>query len=157
MDSKKLTEKKREYLFDEIRLKAKAYAIGRAEAFEIDQLNILQASLLAMQRAFNQLPLTPDIALIDGNRCPMLNCRSEAIIKGDGLVAEIAAASILAKVVRDREMIQLDKQYPGYGLAGHKGYPTKMHIRALQELGISPIHRLSFGPVKKLHMVETTD
>ena len=103
-----------------------------------------------MQRAVNQLNIAADIALIDGNKCPILNCDSTAIVKGDGLVAEIAAAAIIAKVTRDREMQELDQQYPGYGLAQHKGYPTKVHLRALQQLGISPIHRVSFGPVKKL-------
>lgn len=150
LDSKKLTEKKREELFIEIQENAKAYAIGRAEVAEIDKINILQASLLAMQRAVSQLHLVPEIALIDGNKCPTLDCKSQAIIKGDGLVAEIAAAAILAKVTRDREMVELDRQYPGYGLAKHKGYPTKSHIQALQELGVSSIHRVSFGPVKKL-------
>lgn len=150
LDSKKLSEKKREILFIEIQEKAKAFAVGRAEVEEIDDINILHASLLAMQRAVNQLSVNPQVALIDGNRCPELSCQSEAVVKGDGIVAEIAAASILAKVTRDREMVELDQKYPGYGLAGHKGYPTKAHVSALQELGITPIHRRSFGPVKKL-------
>lgn len=152
LDSKKLSEKKRELLFDEIIQKSIAYAIGRAEVEEIDQINILQASLLAMQRAVAQLAVTPEVALIDGNKCPKLSCFSEAIVKGDGKVAEIAAAAILAKVTRDREMLELDKAYPGYGLAQHKGYPTKAHMLALEEIGISPIHRVSFAPVKKLLM-----
>lgn len=149
LDSKKLSEKKRERLYDEIIQKSKAYAVGRAEVEEIDEINILHASLLAMQRAVNQLSINPEIALIDGNRCPELRCYSEAVVKGDGLVAEIAAASILAKVTRDREMVELDARFPGYGLAGHKGYPTKAHIQAIQDLGVLPIHRKSFGPVKK--------
>lgn len=150
LDSKKLSEKKREQLFEEIKLKSRAYAIGRAEVNEIDDINILQASLLAMQRAVKQLSMTPEIALIDGNKCPELTCESQAIVKGDNKVAEIAAAAILAKVTRDREMLELDQQYPGYGLAKHKGYPTKVHIEAIEKLGISPIHRISFGPVKRL-------
>ncbi len=156
LDSKKLSEKRREQLFVEITNNAKAFAIGRAEVEEIDNINILQASLLAMQRAVNQLDMTPDIALIDGNKCPLLNCESTAIIKGDGLVAEIAAAAILAKVTRDREMQVLDLQYPGYGLAKHKGYPTKAHLAALQALGVSPIHRLSFAPVRRVASGENT-
>ena len=150
LDSKKLTEKKREFLFDEIINNAKAWALGRAEVEEIDEINILQASLLAMQRAVTGLDITPEVALIDGNRCPTLNCQSEAVVKGDGKVAEIAAASIIAKVTRDRELVKLDAEYPGYGLAKHKGYPTKDHMLAIQNLGVTPIHRRSFGPVKKL-------
>ncbi len=150
MDSKKLSEKKREQLFGEIKAKSIAYAIGRAEVQEIDAINILQASLLAMQRAVNGLPVQPALALIDGNRCPDLPCRGRAIVKGDSQVAEIAAAAILAKVIRDNEMRELDGQYPGYGFAKHKGYPTREHMLALTELGVSPIHRVSFGPVKRL-------
>jgi ribonuclease HII len=149
-DSKVLSEKKRELLFDEIRLKAKAWAIGRAEVEEIDALNILQATLLAMQRAVAALEIAPNHVLVDGNRCPDLPCTADAIIKGDGRVAEISAASIMAKVSRDREMVLMDKQYPGYGLAGHKGYPTKAHMAALQALGVTPIHRRSFAPVRKI-------
>ncbi len=150
MDSKKISEKKRERLALEIREKALAWALGRAEVEEIDRINILQASLLAMKRAVEQLQPAPDLALIDGNRCPALACSAEAIIKGDETVAVISAASIIAKVARDQEMVELDAQYPGYGLARHKGYPTKMHIEALQVQGVSCIHRRSFGPVKKL-------
>lgn len=149
-DSKKLTEKRREQLFEVIKERALAWALGRAEVDEIDELNILQATMLAMQRAVTALDPQPGHALIDGNRCPKLPCSSEAIVKGDSRVPAIAAASILAKVSRDREMVEMDANYPGYGLAGHKGYPTKAHIAALQELGVSPIHRRSFGPVKKL-------
>lgn len=148
-DSKKLSEKKREALAGIIQERALAWALGRAEVEEIDRLNILQATLLAMQRAVLALPVTPDLALIDGNRCPQLPCRAEAIVQGDGRVAEISAASILAKVSRDREMQALDRLYPGYGLAGHKGYPSKAHIEALYRLGPSPIHRRSFAPVRE--------
>ncbi len=150
VDSKKISEKKREKLAIEIREKALAWALGRAEVEEIDEINILQASLLAMKRAVEQLQPAADKALIDGNRCPALACPAEAIIKGDEKVEAISAASIIAKVARDQEMVELDAQYPGYGLAQHKGYPTKMHIEALQVLGVTHIHRRSFGPVKKL-------
>lgn len=148
-DSKALSEKKRDALFPEICEKALAWSIGRAEVEEIDELNILHASLLAMQRAVMGLSIHPDHALIDGNRCPLhLPCVSTAVIKGDSRVEAIAAASIIAKVTRDREMVELDKAYPHYGLAGHKGYPTKVHVAALKEYGVTPIHRRSFGPVK---------
>lgn len=149
-DSKAMSEKRRERLFDEIREKALAWAIGRCEVEEIDRLNILQATMVAMQRAVAGLSPQPGYALIDGNRCPELPCPSEAIIKGDGSVPAISAASILAKVTRDREMVELDTRYPGYGLSGHKGYPTKAHIEALRRLGVTPIHRTSFAPVRKL-------
>ena len=148
-DSKVLSEKMREVLFEEIIQKAKAWAIGRAEVEEIDEINILQATMLAMQRAVAGLAIQPAHVLIDGNRCPELPCSSEAIIKGDGKVPAISAASIIAKVTRDREMVLLDAEYPGYGLAGHKGYPTKVHMTALQELGVTPIHRRSFAPVRR--------
>ncbi len=150
VDSKKISEKKRERLALEIREKALAWALGRAEVEEIDTINILQASLLAMKRAVAQLHPPPHRALIDGNRCPPLDCPAEAIIGGDATVEVISAASIIAKVARDQEMVELDTHYPGYGLARHKGYPTKMHIAALQELGVSRIHRRSFRPVKRL-------
>jgi ribonuclease HII len=149
-DSKALSEKRREALFDEIQAKARAWAIGRAEVEEIDELNILQATMLAMQRAVAGLGVPPNHVLVDGNRCPDLPCSSEAIIKGDGTVPVISAASIIAKVTRDREMVMMDAEYPGYGLAGHKGYPTKAHMAALQELGVTPIHRRSFAPVRRL-------
>jgi ribonuclease HII len=149
-DSKKLTEARREKLFDEIKEKALAWCIARAEVEEIDQLNILHATMLAMQRAVEGLSVTPELALIDGNRCPKLSVPSAAVVKGDSQVPAIAAASILAKVSRDREMLVLDQQYPGYGIAGHKGYPTPMHLEALRRLGPTPIHRRSFGPVKAL-------
>ena len=149
-DSKKLTEARREQLFDEICEKALSWCIARAEVEEIDQLNILHATLLAMQRAVAGLHITPKLALIDGNRCPVLAVPSAAVVKGDSKVPAIAAASILAKVSRDREMQAMDRQYPGYGIAGHKGYPTAAHLDALQRLGPTPIHRRSFGPVRKL-------
>lgn len=149
-DSKVLTERRREALFDEIRDKALCWALGRAEVEEIDTLNILQATMLAMRRAVLALDPAPRHVLVDGNRCPDLPCSAEAIVKGDGTVAVISAASILAKVSRDREMTALDAEYPGYGLAGHKGYPTRAHLAALAELGVSPIHRRSFAPVRRL-------
>lgn len=148
-DSKKLTAARREQLFDEICEKALSWCIARAEVEEIDQLNILQATMLAMQRAVAGLSVKPKLALIDGNRCPVLDVPSAAVIKGDSQVPAIAAASILAKVSRDREMQAIDRQYPGYGIAGHKGYPTAVHLEALQRLGPTPIHRRSFAPVRK--------
>lgn len=153
-DSKKLSEKKREQLFDEIIAQAKSWCVARASVAEIDQVNILQASLLAMRRAVEGLALQPHHVRVDGNKLPQWPYSSEAIVQGDGSVAEISAASILAKVVRDREMVQLDQTYPGYGLAQHKGYPTKAHLAALQLLGVSPIHRTSFAPVKQ-RMIQT--
>ncbi len=150
-DSKKLTEKRREALFEQIRERALAWALGRAEVEEIDAINILQASLLAMRRAVEGLARVPDHVLIDGNRVPEgLPCPATAIVGGDGSEPAIAAASILAKVTRDREMVALDARYPGYGLAGHKGYPTRKHLDALCELGVTPIHRRSFGPVRRI-------
>ncbi|WOX06203.1 ribonuclease HII [Microbulbifer pacificus] len=148
-DSKKLSEKKREALFDEIREKALSFAIARATVEEIDQINILHASMLAMKRAVEQLSLQPEFVLVDGNRKPGWHYACDTVVKGDDRVAAIAAASILAKVTRDREMVLLDQQYPGYGLAGHKGYPTKAHIEALAQLGVTPIHRKSFAPVQR--------
>jgi ribonuclease HII len=149
-DSKKLSESRREQLAQIIKQRASAWAVGRAEVEEIDSLNILQASLLAMQRAVARLAIAPQHIMVDGNRCPTFPCPANAIVKGDLLVPAISAASIIAKVTRDQEMSQLDQQYPGYGLQGHKGYPTKKHIEALSRLGVSPIHRRTFGPVKKL-------
>ncbi len=148
-DSKKLSDKKRTALNDLIRSKALCWAIGRAEPEEIDRLNILQASLLAMKRAVVQLSIEPVRVLVDGHRCPDLPMEVEAIVKGDATVPEISAASIIAKVERDREMRMLSQQYPGYGLAQHKGYPTKAHLEALQRLGPTPLHRTSFAPVRK--------
>ncbi len=147
-DSKKLTEKKREFLFDEIQAKAMSWSIARASVAEIDSLNILQASLLAMTRAVQGLHIEPEHVLVDGNKLPKWKYTAEAVVKGDSRVAAISAASILAKVTRDREMIQLDKVYPGYGFADHKGYPTKVHMDALERLGITPIHRQSYAPVR---------
>lgn len=149
-DSKKLTERRREQLFDVIKARALAWSLGRAEVEEIDQINIFQATMLAMQRAVLGLSIKPSLALIDGNRCPKLPCAAEAVIKGDSRVPEIAAASILAKVARDREMRVLDQQYPGYGIAKHKGYPTREHLAALFRLGVTPLHRRSFRPVRAL-------
>lgn len=148
-DSKKLSERQRLRLFDEIRDKALAYAWGRCEAAEIDQLNILWASLLAMKRAVEALPIQPEYVLVDGNRCPQWQYASEAVIKGDSRVAAISAASILAKVARDRELTEMDALYPGYGLSQHKGYPTPVHLAALARLGVTPQHRRSFGPVRR--------
>ncbi|MDC9592575.1 ribonuclease HII [Xenorhabdus sp. IM139775] len=148
-DSKKLTEKRREALYLEIKEKALCWSLGRAEPEEIDQLNILHATMLAMQRAVEGLAVTPDYVLIDGNRCPALTMPAQAIVKGDSLVAEISAASILAKVTRDREMAELDKQFPGYGFAQHKGYPTALHLEKLASLGATEHHRKSFAPVKR--------
>lgn len=147
-DSKKLSEKKREQLFGEIQTKAKSWCIARASVAEIDHLNILQASLLAMTRAVQGLHIQPEHVLVDGNKLPKWNYAAEAVVKGDSRVAAISAASILAKVTRDREMIALDKVYPGYGFADHKGYPTPVHMAALDKLGVTPIHRTSYGPIK---------
>lgn len=147
-DSKTLSARRREALAAAVRDSALAWALGRAEVAEIDALNILQASLLAMRRAVAALARAPLLALIDGNRCPQLPCAAVALVGGDRRVAAISAASILAKVARDAEMVHLDARYPGYGLAGHKGYPTAAHRAALARLGPSPIHRCSFGPVR---------
>ena len=149
-DSKRLSASCRDRLFDEIQHKALAWSVAYASVEEIDNINILQATLLAMQRAVDALQPTAEYALIDGNRCPELSCPARAIIKGDSRVAAISAASIMAKVTRDREMQALDVMYPGYGLAQHKGYPSKAHIEALQMLGASPIHRRSYAPVRKV-------
>ena len=148
-DSKKLTEARREELFPIIQEQAIAWCIARAEVEEIDQLNILHATMLAMQRAVLGLSVRPDRVLVDGNRCPVLPMASEPVIKGDARVPAIAAASILAKVARDREMCELDLVYPGYGLASHKGYATPFHLQALSELGATSIHRRSFAPVRQ--------
>jgi ribonuclease HII len=149
-DSKKLSEKRREELAEIIKEQALSWALGRAEVEEIDRLNILQASLLAMQRAVTALQPVAEFALIDGNRCPELACPAEAVIKGDDRIPAISAASVIAKVARDQEMVQLDQTYPGYGLAKHKGYPTRAHLESLRQIGVSIIHRRSFGPVRRL-------
>jgi ribonuclease HII len=147
-DSKKLTEKSREILAATIKQDALAWAIGRAEPEEIDQLNILQATLLAMKRAVESLSIVPSHALVDGNQAPNLMCPVTTIIKGDQTEPAIAAASIIAKVSRDKEMILMEEYFPGYGFAKHKGYPTKIHQDALMKLGVSEIHRRSFKPVQ---------
>ena len=143
-DSKKLSEKKREKLFDEIIEKADAYCIATATAAEIDEYNILGATFLAMKRACNGLGIKAEYALIDGNRTPELDIPCEAVVKGDSKSASIAAASILAKVTRDRQCLELDKEYPEYGIAKHKGYPTKDHMDAVRKYGVAPIYRRSF-------------
>lgn len=150
-DSKKITEKRREELAVEIKEKALSWAISRVDIDIIDEINILQASLRAMTIAVSELEQQPDFVMIDGNKIPAeLTIKAEAIVKGDDRVPCISAASIIAKVARDQEMVDMDKIYPGYGLAKHKGYPTKVHMEALQQLGVTKIHRRSFGPVKKL-------
>ncbi len=149
-DSKKLSEKRRSQLSLEIKEYSVSWAVGRAEVAEIDSINILQATLLAMKRAVQGLIITPDLVRIDGNQKPDLSLQMETIIRGDESVAEISAASILAKVTRDLEMQALDAAYPQYGFKKHKGYPTKAHVAALIEYGACPIHRQSFGPVKRL-------
>jgi ribonuclease HII len=149
-DSKKLSEKKRNVLTHIIKTNSMAWAIAYASVEEIDQLNILQASLLAMKRAVESLPFTPDKVLVDGSHSPRLDLTVHAIVKGDSLVPEISAASILAKTARDAEMWALHKSFPNYGFDQHKGYPTKKHIVALQVHGISAVHRRSFSPVRKL-------
>jgi ribonuclease HII len=149
-DSKKLTEKKRERLFDEIREKAVDFCVASASVEEIDRLNILNARMLAMTRAVEGLRLPCDHALIDGNKLPKLNMPATALIKGDARVAAISAASVLAKVQRDRDMVAMEERFPGYGFAKHKGYGTKMHLEALEALGPCEIHRRSYAPVKRL-------
>ncbi|MEN8291593.1 ribonuclease HII [Acinetobacter radioresistens] len=150
-DSKKLTEKKREKLFVEIQEKALAWYIAEASATEIDEINILQASLLAMRRAVEGLSIQPDKVLVDGNKEPAgLQMSCEAIVGGDALYQEISAASILAKVARDRQMVLLDQRYPHYGFAKHKGYPTKAHFEAIGIHGVIDEHRRSYAPVKKV-------
>ena len=148
-DSKKLSDKKRQLLFPEIKEKALAWSIGRCSPSEIDELNILQATMVAMQRAVAGLALQPEHVFIDGNRCPALPMPAEAIVKGDLRVAEISAASILAKVVRDAEMDELHERYPEYGFAQHKGYPTKAHMEKLAELGPTEEYRKSFKPLQR--------
>ena len=148
-DSKKLSEKKRNLLAIEIRQNALAWSIGRASPAEIDQLNILHATMLAMIRAVEGLANQPNHVMVDGNRCPDWHYSSEAVIKGDSLIAEISAASILAKVTRDNEMQLLDQRYPEYGFAKHKGYPTKFHLEKLAQFGPLPEYRMSFKPVQQ--------
>ena len=149
-DSKTLSATRREELAGQIRAQAFAWALGLASVEEIDQLNILQATLLAMQRAVHGLSIVPALALVDGNQAPRLSCAVRTVVRGDATVASISAASILAKVARDAILHDLDRQYPGYGFARHKGYPTAAHIKALEILGPAAIHRRSFGPVRRL-------
>ncbi len=149
-DSKKLPPKRRQQLATLIKAQSIAWAVGRAEVEEIDELNILQASLVAMQRAVSGLRIRPQQILVDGPHCPEMPCPAKGIVRGDATVAAISAASIIAKVTRDEEMVILDAKYPGYGLAQHKGYPSKAHIQALERLGVSPIHRKTYAPVRRL-------
>lgn len=149
-DSKKLSARRREQLYDEIRAKALCCAVAQASVQEIDEFNILQATLLAMRRAVEGLRLSPKLVLVDGNRLPVLPMRAEAIVKGDVLVAAISAASILAKVTRDRWCVEVDAQYPHYGFAKHKGYGTAVHLAALQVHGACPEHRITFRPVTEV-------
>lgn len=148
-DSKKLSEKKREALAVLVRERAVAWAVAEATVEEIDRLNILHATMLAMQRAVAGLAVRPTSAMVDGNRCPKLDIPAEAVVKGDGKIASIAAASILAKTVRDAGMLALHAQYPMYSFDRHMGYPTAAHFQALEDHGASPVHRRSFGPVAK--------
>lgn len=149
-DSKKLSEKKRDFLADQIKEHSLAWAIASCSAQEIDEINILQASLLAMKRAVEALKITPSEILVDGLHCPKLNIPARAIVKGDSKEACISAASILAKTARDAELYILDKQYPEYGFAKHKGYPTPLHMEMLQKHGVLDIHRKTYAPVRKL-------
>ena len=147
-DSKALSEQQRADLFEQITQCARSWSVGRSEPDEIDEINILWATMRAMERAINGLALVPEFALIDGNRCPEVTCATQAVIKGDTFVDCISAASIIAKQTRDSEMHRLDQQYPEYGFAQHKGYPTKKHLLALDQHGPCPIHRLTYKPVK---------
>ena len=148
-DSKKMSANRRLEMSDKIKSNSLAWSLGRAEVKEIDEINILQASLLAMKRAIELLNIEPDIVLVDGNYTPSINFKKKAIVNGDSFISEISAASIIAKVERDNEMIALDEIYPGYGFSSHKGYPTKQHIESLKRLGITDIHRITFSPVSK--------
>ena len=156
-DSKKLSETRRQQLAEQIREHALAWSVARASVAEIDELNILQASLLAMHRAVEALAPQPEYVLVDGNRLPRWHYASEPVVKGDDRVAAIAAASILAKVQRDSELVELGLQYPGYGFDRHKGYPTAVHLEALRTLGVTPAHRKSFAPVKNLLAIDAAE
>lgn len=149
-DSKKLSDAKRRHLAGLIRERAKAWSVAQCSITEIDELNILHATMLAMKRAVENLSVMPSLALIDGNRCPVLSVRSEAIVGGDDKVDAISAASILAKTARDEALMQLHDQYPQYAFDRHKGYPTALHLERLREHGVSPVHRVSYGPVRAL-------
>ncbi len=149
-DSKKLTEARRNELAEQIKSDALAWSIAQCSEIEIDELNILQASMLAMRRAVEGLKTTPTLALIDGNRCPVMSIRSEAIVKGDDKVPAISAASILAKTARDAALMLLHEQYPMYAFDQHKGYPTALHLERLRMHGVSPVHRKSYAPVREL-------
>lgn len=148
-DSKKLSEKKRAELYDIIIQKAAAYSVGTASAAEIDEHNILRATFIAMRRAYEGLGIKPSFAIVDGNRDPSLGIRTMTVVKGDGISASIAAASIIAKVSRDRYMTELAEKYPEYQFEKHKGYPTKLHYEMIRQYGPSPVHRMSF--LKKMH------
>ena len=152
-DSKKLSARRRETLAVQIRTRALAWAVAEASVEEIDGINILQASLLAMRRAVESLAIKPELALIDGNRCPRLDCPAQAVVGGDGKIASIAAASILAKTVRDAGMLALHEVYPMYGFDRHMGYPTAFHLQALRTHGPSPVHRRSYAPVAQLSLL----
>ncbi len=149
-DSKKLSPAQREHLAELIKERALAWCVADASVEEIDELNILQATMLAMKRCVEGLTVKPNLVLVDGNRIPRLSCRVNAIVKGDDKIAAISAASILAKTTRDKWLVELDSRYPGYGLAKHKGYGVPEHIRAIKELGILPIHRKSFEPIASM-------
>ena len=151
-DSKKLSEKKREKLYPLIRERALSYAIAEATVAEIDRLNILHASMLAMKRAVEALSVTPELVLVDGNRCPQIEIEARAIVGGDALEPCISAASVLAKVYRDRQMLEYHQQFPDYGFNRHKGYPTRLHMQRLKELGPCAIHRRSYTPVQQAEL-----
>lgn len=155
-DSKKLNESRRNALAAQIKSQALAWSIAQCSESEIDEINILQASMLAMRRAVESLTIVPTLALIDGNRCPVMTIRSEAIIKGDDKVPAISAASILAKTARDASLLELHEKYPHYAFDQHKGYPTALHLERLRQHGVSPVHRKSYAPVRNL-LVNSTD
>ena len=149
-DSKQKTERQRGQLYNAVLSMASAVGVGVANVVEIERLNILQATLIAMRRAVENLPCRPDRILVDGKHCPEVTCRATAIVGGDARIPSISAASIVAKVTRDRMMVELDELYPEYGFARHKGYPTAAHLRALERCGVSVVHRRTFAPVRRL-------